>query len=175
MYIILILLLIESFIIYAFIKIIKTFLGEIKSIKGLQFGSINNGDPAPLFRSLDHRDIRIILKDILKNHEVTLLFLSNSCPTCKELLDKIETIDDRYNRFTIVVSHDEILLNDSVKNLLNISFIKAPHLFSSYKVTKTPYVFMINKAGIVTVSTSINNYNHLNRLIINEEKFMQNM
>ncbi|MDD1505980.1 hypothetical protein PVA17_25170, partial [Lysinibacillus sp. CNPSo 3705] len=68
--IIAVVLLVETYVIYSLIKLIKNFLTEIHSIKGIQFGTISQGDLAPLFRAENQNKSRIVLKDILKNNEV---------------------------------------------------------------------------------------------------------
>ncbi|AVK83654.1 hypothetical protein C3943_08760 [Lysinibacillus sp. B2A1] len=166
--IIAVVLLVETYVIYSLIKLIKNFLTEIHSIKGIQFGTIAQGDLAPLFRAENQNKSRIVLKDILRNNEVTLLFLSNTCSQCQEVLKNSNEIFNDSTRYTIIIIQDQ-LKEEMFLNNEKISLIVAPDLFKNYKVTKTPYLYFVDKNGLVNFSTEISNPKHLKKLLVLED------
>ncbi|WP_027409857.1 TlpA family protein disulfide reductase [Anoxybacteroides tepidamans] len=170
LFLVLLLLLFQSYIIYSIIKLVRTFLAEIRAVKGIQFGSLQNGDKAPLFRTLDYRGRKIILKEILKQKKALLLFISSTCPTCKRVLKELNTIGNQSSFRILLINNDESNNDEYILENINesILYIKAPYLFNTYKINITPYLYLINQSEEIEISMEIKNVKELRPILINE-------
>ncbi|OQP04956.1 thioredoxin fold domain-containing protein [Geobacillus thermoleovorans] len=168
---VMILLLIQSYIIYSIIKLVRTFLSEIRTIKGIQFGSLQNGDKAPAFRALDYQGKKVVLKEILEQQKVLLLFISSTCSTCKRVVKELPNISNRANFKIMLINNDESNNDQLVLENINesIIYIKAAYLFNTYKVNNTPYVYLINQSEEIEISTGIKNPKELSLMLIDED------
>jgi hypothetical protein len=163
---VLIIVLIEAFVILSLIKLIKNFLSEIRSIKGIQFGSLEVGEDAPLFREIDHRGEKIILKNLLSKNNVILLFLSQTCMTCRELIDNLYKIYLNEDYYLIIIFKEKNNLPTSLIDITkNVSIINAPFLFSTYQVTVTPSLFIIGLDGKVKFQSEVKSFSHLESVL----------
>lgn len=168
---VLIIMLLEAYVIFALIKLIRSFLGEIKSIKGIQFGSLEIGEPAPQFRAVNHRNEKIVLKDIIQDKDTVILFVSATCATCKEVISNLNKLMFNGDSNILVITKETISFSDNIIKQPSINIIQAPYLFSSYHVSAVPYLVKLDNNGDVQFNSEIKSFAHLNNLITPENTY----
>lgn len=156
---------IQTFVIYQVIKFTRKFLEEIKSIRGIQFGSYQIGDEAPLFRVQDINDNKLVLKDLIEHQKVLLLFINSECQTCQSILNNIKNLE-MYNVNIIIINNDENLHIQEIPS--NSYYVYSPHLFSTYQISRTPSCVLVDRNQKIEFISVIEDIRQIEISIINE-------
>lgn len=172
--IVLILLTAQIGVLYYFVKYNSNFLNQIQSINGVQFETLAIGDHAPFFRTYNTKGHKVVAKRIFESNKTLIIFISTGCPTCKSILEHLETITSKYNLNFILINGDNISNDDhiqsKVNHLENLSYIRSTQITSLYNVRIVPYIVLLNQEGIVQISSQVNDVNSVYNALINEEQ-----
>ncbi|WML42062.1 redoxin domain-containing protein [Neobacillus sp. OS1-2] len=170
--IVLLILIVELYIIYFIIRFTRTFLEEIRGIKGLQFGSLQVGNNAPLFRALDSNKQKIVLKDELIKNKVLMLFVNTDCSTCRGLIEDISKNEMEYTVPLLIINNDTSDNDNNFIKILNnkVNYIKSLQIFSSYHVNITPFFFLVNMNGEIESLGEIKYFEQLLDLLSQNSK-----
>jgi methylamine dehydrogenase accessory protein MauD len=140
----------QSIIILNYMKFTNGFIQKITKLESVSFKKgVQNGSVAPPFKVKDQ------FKNVFKvepnqTEEKILLFISESCPTCKRILSNITPITNIDKVNTLFISNGEI--GEKYNKILRenrIRFIIDNELFHKYNVSSAPLVVKISPSGII--------------------------
>lgn len=145
-------------------KMLNAFITTIQSTHSIEFGvDIQEGNQAPYFKSRDQHGGTISSDQFLNGFSI--LFVSATCPTCKNIIHKLNTVDDQILEGLIVVSQGTI----EEKYVESLSLLKIPYLddmkiVDDYDVRAVPKLFEVNDTNIIFKIADLNGLDDLKKL-----------
>jgi len=129
------------------------------------------GAAAPVLRveALDGTT-RVIGESRPDGRSTLLLFVSPSCPVCKELLPAVRSMRDaERRRVEVVLASDGVRAEHESfverERLSRIPYVISPALGVTYRVGKLPWAVLIDAEGIVRAKGLVNTREHLESLL----------
>ncbi|OXS58165.1 hypothetical protein B0G93_11551 [Bacillus sp. V-88] len=155
----------QSVIIFNYMKFTNNFIHKITKLESVTFQkNIEKGSKAPPFVVKDQfkKNFKI---EPNQSEEKSLIFISESCPTCKRIINSItpSTQFDKTN--TIFISNGD--LEAKYKTILienNVRFTINNDLFQKYNVYNSPLLIKITPTGLIQNSTIIDSIQDLTNL-----------
>lgn len=129
------------------------------------------GEPAPVVNARDlNGEPRLIGTPRAGNRSLLIVFLSPSCPACKELLLSVRALRrTEHDRLEILLAsdgeRDPHVRFVAEHSLQDFPYVISEQLGLRYGVSRLPYAVMIDAAGIVRASGIVNNREHLESLL----------
>jgi thioredoxin-related protein len=156
---------VQSIIIYYLSKYVVDFLNSFK-ISNNKAASIQLlvGQKAPLFREEDQNKMVVKLSDS-RDKNTILLFVSNDCMFCKELLPKLYLIPQQLDLRIIVISQSKLDTNNL--DFTHISILQSELLFRSYFVKTVPEMFLLDSLGYIVIKEQINTFHGMSIILGN--------
>ncbi|TCP57655.1 peroxiredoxin [Tumebacillus sp. BK434] len=156
---------IQLAILVTFAKLVAKFLNRFH-LSGRQAAmlSLQTGEKAPLFREKDQNNNMIKLSDYDGN-KTLLIFKSDSCPVCKDLLDQLPALKEAAASTRIIVvaaEGDNVTHQDSANG---IHFVRSNEVISNYFITKFPTVLVINEYGTILNIESVGHYEQVEQML----------
>ena len=129
------------------------------------------GAPAPVVEVTDLSGVqRSIGKPRTDHRSLLIVFLSPTCPACKELLPSVRAMRrSERDRVEVMLASDGER-EPHVRFIAEHSLQDFPYLISEqlglrYGVSRLPYAVMIDAAGVVRASGIVNTREHLESLL----------
>lgn len=157
---------------YLSVKYLSHFLNQIRTVKGIEVKTLENGKPAPLFRVFDEQRKKVILKDLFNKKKTLILFMKTSCPVCKSLLPSIKDITRYYDVNFLLINSDNTEDDQEITDHLqpdSLTYIRAPQIAQSYFIREYPYAVLIDDEGKIELHGKLNNFNSLWNMLINQK------
>ncbi|MGN4944842.1 TlpA family protein disulfide reductase [Bacillus cereus group sp. MYBK104-1] len=158
-----ILVLIESIILYKLYKTLKLFVTKLHRIESISFSQdIQKGSAAIPFKIKDQFGHVIQVNAAMEN-SITILFISASCSTCKQLINAIKyTPELPINKNLLFISQGKV--EDRYLEILtqnNISYVYSDKIVEDYNIRKVPRAVLVDKHGVILEINSINSWDDL--------------
>ncbi|MFW5432888.1 redoxin domain-containing protein [Paenibacillus apiarius] len=172
----LILVLAQLWLVFMLARLIGQFLAKIRSIGGITLTGLQIGEQVPLFREWNSKREKVILKELLSQNKVLLLFISTTCQTCKSILPELKKVVANLDLKIVVINTDKHSNDDNILEVLpsGIEYIRSPEVMESYDVSRVPYAFMVNQEGILEYHSPLSSFNALWGLLANENRSNDN-
>jgi methylamine dehydrogenase accessory protein MauD len=125
------------------------------------------GDAAPRLSLKDIRGADIVIGGEREDERSTLLFfLSPSCPVCKTLLPVLRSAQKSESAWLYIVLASDGEMQEQLEfvgreKLDEFSYVVSRDLGISYRVSKLPYAYLIDEAGILRTGGLVNSREHL--------------
>jgi len=125
------------------------------------------GDAAPRLSLKDIRGADIAIGGERGDERSTLLFfLSPSCPVCKTLLPVLRSAQKSESAWLYIVLASDGEMQEQLEfvgreKLDEFSYVVSRDLGISYRVSKLPYAYLIDEAGILRTGGLVNSREHL--------------
>jgi methylamine dehydrogenase accessory protein MauD len=125
------------------------------------------GDAAPRLSLKDIRGAHIVIGGEREDERSTLLFfLSPSCPVCKTLLPVLRSAQKSESAWLYIVLASDGEMQEQLEfvgreKLDEFSYVVSRDLGISYRVSKLPYAYLIDEAGILRTGGLVNSREHL--------------
>jgi methylamine dehydrogenase accessory protein MauD len=125
------------------------------------------GDAAPRLSLKDIRGADIVIGGEREDERSTLLFfLSPSCPVCKTLLPVLRSAQKCESAWLYIVLASDGEMQEQLEfvgreKLDEFSYVVSRDLGISYRVSKLPYAYLIDEAGILRTGGLVNSREHL--------------
>ena len=125
------------------------------------------GDAAPRLLLKDIRGADIAIGGEREDERSTLLFfLSPSCPVCKTLLPVLRSAQKSESAWLYIVLASDGEMQEQLEfvgreKLDEFSYVVSRDLGISYRVSKLPYAYLIDEAGILRTGGLVNSREHL--------------
>lgn len=125
------------------------------------------GDAAPRLSLKDIRGADIAIGGEREDERSTLLFfLSPSCPVCKTLLPVLRSAQKSESAWLYIVLASDGEMQEQLEfvgreKLDEFSYVVSRDLGISYRVSKLPYAYLIDEAGILRTGGLVNSREHL--------------
>ena len=154
----------NSFNLFKLYKMLNTFIMTIQSTHSIEFGvDIQEGNQAPYFKAKDQHG-EIVSSDQFLNG-FSILFVSATCPTCKNIIYKLNSVDEQILENLIVVSQGTI----EEKYVESLSLLKIPYLdemkiVDDYDVRAVPKLFEVDDSNIISHIADLNGLDDLKKL-----------
>jgi thioredoxin-related protein len=143
-------------------KLVVQFLNNIR-INGskLQKSVLQKGAPAPLFRVLDQHGELVKLTDN-ENKITMIMFVKESCGTCKEIYSKLKNIFTLYSKqFNFILITDSKFSEQQLHELEGIHICESEDVPRKYNIEIVPTVVFVDQNFDVIQLEIINNYEKL--------------
>lgn len=158
---------IQSVFIFYISKFVASFLKNIRVTGSKLSGEeMAIGEKIPMFRELDHLQREVKTNE--KSGKFTLLvFASNKCMYCKEIVSSLLSISRSFNLRIIIVSKEKLDVNRSEE----LHFIQSKTLFENYKIKSVPTILLVDNKNYLV--SNMNVYDS-HSLTINLEHYFLN-
>lgn len=134
-------------------------------------GRLQVGAPAPVVQATDlNGGSRLIGKPSADNRSLLVVFLSPTCPACKELLPSVRALRrSERDRLEVLLAsdgeRDPHVRFVAEHSLQDFPYVISEQLGLRYGVSRLPYAVMIDAAGVVRASGIVNTREHLESLL----------
>lgn len=125
-------------------------------------------EPAPSRRTLDVEGRALTIGS---GQAQLLLFVSPSCPICREVLPSLKVVA-RQGRFTPIVVVDDTEVTDIPNRAAGASTVAGPEIAEAFGVPGTPYTVLLDRSGIVRAKGTVNNLEQMEGLVDTAERRM---
>ncbi|MGM7684750.1 hypothetical protein ACSVDA_21820 [Cytobacillus sp. Hm23] len=155
----------QSILLLTFMKHTNIFITKMT-----QFGRIN-GDQGLIRGSMvPHFRVKDQFKNIFKvepNQEYpkTLIFISETCPTCKRIITNIDANHQLDVNNMLFIANGNI--GEEYFNILsehNLRYVVKPELFQKYSIHSAPAALLINQDGKLMDNFILNSIKDLNKI-----------
>ncbi|HFK1765334.1 hypothetical protein AT258_16755 [Bacillus wiedmannii] len=158
-----ILVLVESIILYKLYNTLKFFVTKLYKIESISFKQkIQKGSSAIPFRIKDQFNHDIQINAAMKK-PITIIFISASCSTCKQLITAIKyTPELPIYKNLLFISLGKI--EDKYIEILtqnNISYVHSDKIIADYNIRQAPKAMIVDKYGVILEANNINNWDEL--------------
>jgi methylamine dehydrogenase accessory protein MauD len=138
-------------------------------------GGLRAGERAPELELADWRGERLRIGGADAAAATLLLFVSPSCPLCKQLLPVADSLERaEAGRLRVVRASDgpREEHEDFVREhaLASRRYVLSTELGLLYRVSKLPYAVLIDEAGVVRAAGLVNTREHLESLLEARER-----
>ncbi|MGG4449943.1 redoxin domain-containing protein [Brevibacillus sp. HB1.4B] len=157
--------LIQLVIILFFSKLLVDFLNRFRlSGKTIEDTSLIVGDRAPLFREKDQTGNLVKLADNFGKKSV-LLFISETCETCKDLIPYLSdiTLINPYLKIFVIVSNYSKQKEYNIPD--QISLIRSENIVKQYYIRTVPTMIMVDEKGYILYANGVDNFEQLMAVI----------
>ncbi|PHC38546.1 methylamine utilization protein MauE [Bacillus toyonensis] len=132
---------------------------ENKQIGQLEEKSLAVGQKVPVFQKNSMGGKTLVVPS--DEYEYTLLlFVSNTCSSCKELFKKMPDVINKYDINYIFVS-SEILDSNMMQSSSNAHFIVSSDIVEDFFVHTSPYILLVDKLGEIKHIADLSNFGEL--------------
>lgn len=147
----------QLFYMYYMAKVVGEFMNRFKFSADKFRNSFQPGDRAPFFRMKDNNHSIVKLNDEIKTQSI-LLFTSNSCDTCKEILENINTVTKFTSNYRLIVFGERLPTNDK---MTNVHFVENRNIMELYEISSVPYLIITNDANRILKASNVNSLQEL--------------
>ena len=149
---------------YKLFKNLNIFIGVIQSTHSVEFGAeMQVGDTAADFKSKDQHGNTISNNQLLDGYK--FLFVSSTCPTCKNIIAKMNTLNDDVLKNLIVVSQGSIEQKHiELLSSMKISYLDDMKIVDDFNVRSVPKLIEVNESDTIAHITEVNGIEDLKKL-----------
>ncbi|MCM3444139.1 redoxin domain-containing protein (plasmid) [Metabacillus halosaccharovorans] len=123
------------------------------------------GKTAPLFREKDHlnKEIKLVDND---GKNTLLIFASNNCDYCKEIISGLPLITSHLDFRIIVISENKID-NYTDSTFDKIHFVTSKMILDNYFIMSVPSIILVDSKLNITLSKSVDSLHSLTLILGN--------
>lgn len=142
-------------------RLVGQFLNRfrIRESKQIEEKSLAVGQKVPVFQKNSMGGKTLVVPSDAYEYTL-LLFVSNTCSSCKELFKKMPDVINRYDINYIFVS-SEILDSNIMQSISNANFIVSADIVGDFFVNTSPYILLIDKLGEIKHIADLSNFDEL--------------
>ncbi|MEJ8547680.1 hypothetical protein [Brevibacillus borstelensis] len=162
--------LIQMVVMYAIVRLVVQFLNRFRlSDKKIELSQLQAGQGAPSFREKDQQGN--VIQPIAENGGDTLLmFVGDSCGTCKEILPYLAELRKQYPHIRMIAVAEKIYYEQSIELPPGIPLLRSSSLFGTYLISKVPTLVLIDHQGIIQAVEQISALQQLVNLLEHQSK-----